>query len=190
GPEVGACFLAPYPVEPLKRCSLGGPCLGMDVDVLDPSGRPLRGEVGELVCRKPWPSMTRGVWGDPERYLASYWSTYPGVWRHGDWALVDDDGSWFLFGRSDEAINVAGKRLGPAEVESVLVSHPAVAEAAAVGVPDELKGEALWCFWVPASADGGDVSGELRRLVAGELGRPFAPTRVVRVAALPRTRSA
>jgi len=130
------------------------------------------------------------VWGDPERYIASYWSTYPGVWRHGDWALVDDEGSWFLFGRSDEAINVAGKRLGPAEVESVLVSHPAVAEAAAIGVPDELKGEAVWCFWVPAAADGADVSGELRRLVAGELGRPFAPARVVRVAALPRTRSA
>jgi acetyl-CoA synthetase len=189
GTEVGACFLSPYPVEPIKPCSLGGPALGMDVDVFDPAGRPLRGAVGELVCRGAWPGMTRGVWRDPERFLASYWSMYPGVWRHGDWAMVDEDGQWFLLGRSDEAISLAGKRLGPAEVESVLVGHPAVAEAAAIGVPDPLKGEALWCFWVP-SEDAQDVSGELRRLVAHELGRPFTPSRVVRVAALPRTRSA
>jgi len=112
------------------------------------------------------------------------------VWRHGDWAKVDEDGQWFLLGRSDEAINVAGKRLGPAEVESVLVGHPSVAEAAAVGVPDETKGEALWCFWAPAHADGADVSADLADRVAEELGGPFRPARVVRVPALPRTRSA
>ncbi|MFN8173806.1 MAG: AMP-binding protein [Solirubrobacteraceae bacterium] len=190
GTEVGACFLSPYPVEPIKACSLGGPCLGMDVDVFDREGRPVRGEVGELICRAPWPGMTRGVWGDPERYLASYWSTYPGVWRHGDWAMIDSDGQWFLYGRSDEAINVAGKRLGPAEVESILVGHPSVAEAATVGVPDETKGEAVWCFWVPVDASGEDVSAELAERVAADLGRPFKPSRVVRVAALPRTRSA
>ncbi len=191
GTEVGACFLAPYPIEPIRSCSVGGPCLGMDVDVFDPAGSSLRGTVGELVCKSPWPAMTRGVWGDPDRYLASYWSTYPGVWRHGDWAKIDDDGQWFLYGRSDEAINLAGKRLGPAEVESVLVAHPAVAEAAAVGVPDPVKGEALWAFWVPADAGGGpDCSAELVDLVAAELGRPFKPSRVVRVPALPRTRSA
>lgn len=190
GTEVGACFLSPYPVEPLKACSLGGPCLGMAVDVFDPEGNPLRGKVGELVCKRPWPGMTRGVWGDRERYLDSYWSTYPGVWRHGDWALVDDDGQWFLYGRSDEAINVAGKRLGPAEVESVLVADPAVAEAATVGVPHETKGEAVWCFWVPVDPAGEDVSTRLRERVAEELGRPFAPSRVVMVASLPKTRSA
>ncbi|MEI6446262.1 MAG: AMP-binding protein [Actinomycetes bacterium] len=190
GTEVGACFLAPYPVEPLKACSLGGPCLGMAVDVFDREGRSLRGEVGELVCKAPWPGMTRGVWKDRERYLESYWSTYPGVWRHGDWALVDDDGQWFLFGRSDEAINVAGKRLGPAEVESVLVADPAVAEAATIGVPHETKGEAVWCFWVPVEPGSEDVSERLRESVAAELGRPFAPSRVVMVEALPKTRSA
>jgi acetyl-CoA synthetase len=189
GTEVGACFLAPYPVEPIKSCSLGGPCLGMDIDVFDAEGRSIRDQVGELVCKQPWPGMTRGVWKDPERYLSSYWSMYPGVWRHGDWAKVDADGQWFLYGRSDEAINVAGKRLGPAEVESVLVGHPAVAEAAAVGVPDPVKGEAVWAFWVPAG-DGEDVSAELSELVAKELGRPFKPSRVVRVPALPKTRSA
>lgn len=190
GTEVGACFLAPYPVERIEPCSLGGACLGMDVDVFDPQGNPIRGEVGELVCKQPWPAMTRGVWKDPDRYLESYWSMFPGVWRHGDWAKWDDDGQWYLSGRSDEAINVAGKRLGPAEVESVLVSHPAVVEAATIGVPDETKGEAVWCFWVPTDPGGEDVSDELAQLVAGELGRPFKPSRVLRVAALPKTRSA
>jgi acetyl-CoA synthetase len=190
GTEVGACFLSPYPVEPIKTCSLGGPSLGMDIDVFDPQGASLRGEVGELVCKQPWPAMTRGVWKDAERYLDSYWSMYPGVWRHGDWAMVDEDGQWFLFGRSDDAINVAGKRVGPAEVESVLVGHPKVAESAVVGVPDEVKGEAIWCFCV--TADGADeaTAEELRDLVAAELGRPFRPSRVVFVDALPKTRSA
>jgi acetyl-CoA synthetase len=136
--------------------------------------------------------MTRGVLGDPERYKSSYWSTYPGIWRHGDWAMIDGDGDWFLFGRSDEAINVAGKRLGPAEVESILVADPRVAEAAAIGVPDETKGEAVWCFAVPIGDAASDESlpAELAAAVAEELGRPFKPSRVVIVPALPKTRSA
>src|SRR4051812_13211551 len=189
GTEVGACFLSCFPVEPIKVTSLGGPALGMDVDVFDAEGNPVRGEVGELVCKQPWPAMTRGIWNDPDRYIETYWSTYEGVWRHGDWAKIDDDGQWFLLGRSDDTINVAGKRLGPAEVESVLVSHPAVAESAVVGVPDETKGEAVWCFVVAPGADQ-SLTGELSELVAHELGRPFKPSRVVLVEALPKTRSA
>jgi acetyl-CoA synthetase len=190
GTEVGGSFLAPFVVEPIKPCSLGGPSLGMDVDVFDASGRPVRGELGELVCKQPWPAMTRGVWGDPHRYVESYWSMFPGTWRHGDWAMVDNDDQWFLFGRSDEAINVAGKRVGPAEIESALVANPAVAEAAAIGVPDPQKGEAIWCFWTPADPTGEDVSSELRAEVGNRLGKPFTPGRVMRVAALPKTRSA
>ena len=129
GTEVGACFLSPTPAIPIKPCSLGGPALGMAVDVFGQDGKSLRGEVGELVCLKPWPAMTRGVWRDPERYLDAYWRRFPGVWTHGDWALVDDDGYWFLYGRSDDTLNIAGKRIGPAEIESALVEHPAVAEA-------------------------------------------------------------
>jgi acetyl-CoA synthetase len=191
GTEVGACFLSPYPVEPLKVCSLGGPSLGMDMDVFDAEGRSVlgTGAVGELVCKQPWPGMTRGIWNDPERYIETYWSTYEGVWRHGDWARVDEDGQWFLLGRSDDTINVAGKRLGPAEVESVLVGHAAVSEAAVVGVPDETKGEAVWCFVVAPGA-GDDLAAELGELVASELGRPFKPSRIVVVDALPKTRSA
>jgi acetyl-CoA synthetase len=189
GTEVGACFLSPFPVEPIKVCSLGGPSLGMDMDVFDAEGGSVRGEVGELVCKQPWPGMTRGIWNDPDRYIETYWSTYDGVWRHGDWARVDEDGQWFLLGRSDDTINVAGKRLGPAEVESVLVSHDAVTESAVIGVPDETKGEAVWCFVVAPGAED-ELTGELAELVAQELGRPFKPSRVVLVDALPKTRSA
>jgi acetyl-CoA synthetase len=190
GTEVGACFLTPYPVEDIKVCSLGGPSHGMDVDVFDAQGRSVRGEVGELVCKRPWPGMTRGIWGDPDRYLETYWSMYEGVWRHGDWALVDEQGDWFLLGRSDDTINVAGKRLGPAEVESVLVSHPAVSESAVVGVPHETKGEAIWCFCVLGDGAEDGVGEALGELVAKELGRPFKPSRIVFVDALPKTRSA
>jgi len=108
----------------------------------------VRNQVGELVVRAPWIGMTRGFWRDPERYEQTYWSRFPGVWVHGDWAAIDDDGLWYILGRSDDTIKIAGKRLGPAEVESVLVEHPAVLEAAAIGVPDELKGQALVCFCV------------------------------------------
>lgn len=189
GTEIGVCLLGPHPIQALKVTSLGGPSLGVDLDVFDDQGESVREEVGELVVKQPWPGMTRGIWNDPERYIETYWSTYDGVWRHGDWALVDEDGEWFILGRSDDTINVAGKRLGPAEVESVLVSHPAVAESAVVGVPDETKGEAVWCFVVAPDGEP-DLAGELGDLVARELGRPFKPSRVVMVEALPKTRSA
>jgi acetyl-CoA synthetase len=193
GTEVGACFLSPLPITELKPCTLRGPALGMDVEVVGPDGSPVpRGEVGELVCRQPWPSMTRGVWRDPDRYLETYWRRFAGVWVHGDWASVDEDGFWFLHGRSDDTISVAGKRLGPAEVESVLTRHPAVAESAAVGVPDPIKGEAIWCFVVtrPDAEPGDELALELRRLVAEHLGKSFRPARVVFVPELPKTRSA
>ena len=191
GTEVGACFLSCSVAEPIKECSVGGPALGMAMDVLDPEGHSLvgTGEVGELVCRRPFPGMTRGFWHDPERYLDAYWRRFPGVWVHGDWASVDEDGYWFLHGRSDDTLNIAGKRIGPAEIESAAVAHPAVAEAAAVGMPHEVKGEVAWvfCVLVPGAAADED---EVRALVAAELGKAFAPQRVLFVPALPKTRSA
>jgi acetyl-CoA synthetase len=192
GTEVGACFLSPHVVQPLSPCSLGGPALGMAVDVFDDAGRSVRGEVGELVCTRPWPGMTRGLYHDPQRYLDTYWSRYPNVWWHGDFASVSADGQWFLHGRSDDTIKLAGKRLGPAEVETAVVAHPAVVEAAAVGVPDELKGEALWVFVVPAV--GVEVDDALRRAivqcVVDALGPSFKPAQVRFTSTLPKTRSA
>src|SRR3954454_6123674 len=192
GTEVGACFLSPTVAMPIKACSLGGPALGMAVDVVDAESRPGRGEVGELVCRQPFPGMTRGFWRDPERYLETYWRRLPGVWVHGDWASVDEDGYWFLHGRSDDTLNIAGKRVGPAELESAVVAHPAVAEAAAVGVPHEVKGETAWifCALVPGAAPSEELESDLRGLVASELGKAFAPDRILFVSTLPKTRSA
>lgn len=192
GTEVGACFLSPHPVEALKPMSLGGPSLGMAVDVYDDNAQPVRGEVGELVCTKPWPGMTRGLYKDPERYLDTYWRHFPGVWRHGDWASIDSDGEWFLHGRSDDTIKVAGKRLGPAEVESVLVSHPSVLEAAAIGMPDEVKGESLvgYVVLVAGSAESEELRRELVDLVAREVGSAFRPKTILFCDAIPKTRNA
>jgi acetyl-CoA synthetase len=192
GTEVGACFLSPSVAIPIKPCSLGGPALGMAVDVVDAEGRPLRGEVGELVCRKPFPGMTRGFWRDPERYLDTYWRRFPGVWVHGDWASIDEDGYWFLHGRSDDTLNIAGKRIGPAELESGAVAHPAVAEAAAVGVPHDVKGEVAWvfCALLPGHEPSEELAAEVSDQIARELGKAFRPDRVAFVRALPKTRSA
>ncbi|HWS45474.1 MAG TPA: AMP-binding protein [Acidimicrobiia bacterium] len=192
GTEVGACFLSPHVVQPISPCSLGGPALGMAVDVFDEAGRSLRGEVGELVCTEPWPGMTRGLYHDPQRYLDTYWSRYPDVWWHGDFASVSADGQWYLHGRSDDTIKLAGKRLGPAEVETAAVSHPAVLEAAAIGVPDDIKGEALWVFVVlaPGVEPDDGLRAEVSRCVVDALGPSFKPAAIRFTRALPKTRSA
>jgi acetyl-CoA synthetase len=192
GTEVGACFLSTCITEPVKPVALGFPALGQAMDVFDAKGRPVRGEVGELVCKRPWPGMTRGIWGDDERYLDAYWRRFPDVWTHGDWASVDEDGYWFLHGRSDDTLNIAGKRIGPAELESAAVAHPAVAEAAAIGVPHEVKGEVAWVFCVlrPGEEAIPALSLEISTAVTDELGKAFRPERIVFVPALPKTRSA
>jgi acetyl-CoA synthetase len=189
GTEVGACFLSVCIAHPIKPVSLGFPALGEDMDVFDTNGRSIRGEVGELVCKQPWPGMTRGIWGDADRYLETYWRRFPGVWTHGDWASVDEDGYWYLHGRSDDTLNIAGKRIGPAELESAAVAHPAVAEAAAVGVPHEIKGEVAWIFCVPKPGEEPSEQ-EVAAQVADVLGKAFKPERVLFVGALPKTRSA
>lgn len=193
GTEVGACFLGASPVIPQKVCSLGTPSLGMAMAVLDQDGRPAApGQVGELVCTKPWPAQTRGFWKAPDRYIEAYWSRIPGMWVHGDWASVDEDGYWFLHGRSDDTLNVAGKRIGPAEFESAAVNHPQVVECAAVGVPDEIKGTAVWCFCIliPGAVGSDELVAEVTSAVTDELGKAFKPAEVRFVSELPKTRSA
>jgi acetyl-CoA synthetase len=192
GTEIAGGILCGNVLSHLRPCSFAGPLPGIAADVLDEQGRSLRGEVGELVIRQPWPGMTRGFWGSRERYLATYWSRFPGVWVHGDWAYIADDGLWYVLGRSDDTIKVAGKRLGPAEVESILIANPAVAESAAIGVPDELKGEALVCFVVLRPGYDGipELAEQLKDEVAVALGKPLRPRSVRFVSDLPRTRNA
>ncbi len=189
GTEVGACFLTTVIVEPIKPVALGFPALGMDMDVVDATGATVRGEVGELVCRRPWPGMTRGIWADDERYLDTYWRRFPGIWMHGDWASVDEDGYWFLHGRSDDTLNIAGKRIGPAELESAAIGSGIVAEAAAIGVPHPVKGEVAWIFCVGRPGGARDEA-QVAAAVIEVLGKAFKPDRVVWVDALPKTRSA
>jgi len=150
------------------------------------------GAVGELVIGGPFLGMTQSFWQDRDRYLDTYWRAMPGIWVHGDLAMEDADGTFFMRGRSDDTIKVAGKRLGPAEVESVLVGHPSVAESAAIGVPDELKGEALVCFVIlkPNRQATEQLAAELQDLIATALGKPLRPKAVHFVVDLPRTRNA
>lgn len=191
GTEISGGILACTLHRPLKVASFAGPNLGIAADVVDDSGQPVRGQVGELVIRGPWPGMTRGFWKDPDRYLNTYWSRWPGIWYHGDWASIDEDGFWYIHGRSDDTIKVAGKRAGPAEFESALVAHPAVLEAAAIGVPHPLKGEAAVCFVVlkPGYTPSEELRRELKRQVADVLGKALRPEEVKFVAQIPKTRN-
>ena len=188
GTEIAGSFLFPLPIQGLKPCTLGGPAPGMSTEVVDESGAPVRGRKGYLVCTRPAPSMTRGIWGDPDRYIETYWSRFPGVWYHGDWASVDEDGHWFLHGRADESMNVAGRKVGPAEVEEAMMMHPGVAEAAVIGVPDELKGEAIVGYAVGKPGVELDAAA-VAVTVVNELGPTFRPREIVVVAELPKTQS-
>ena len=192
GTEISGGIVMGNPILPLKPCSFSAPCPGIAADVFDEHGNSVRNQVGELVIKAPWIGMTRGFWKDPDRYEETYWSRWPGIWVHGDFAAVDSEGMWYILGRSDDTIKVAGKRLGPAEVESVLVSHPAVLEAAAIGVPDPIKGNAVVVFCVlgPQDSPSEALRAELKELVAASLGKPLAPREILFVSDLPKTRNA
>ncbi len=208
GTEIAGGILMGNPVLPIKPCSFPAPCPGMDVDILNEEGNSVKpGQVGELVIKQPWIGMARGFWQEKERYLETYWSRFKNIWVHGDWAMRDKDGHWFILGRSDDTLKVAGKRVGPAEVESILVSHPQVTEAAVIGVPDEAKGTAMVAFAVLRDEGGGmrddkgdsdssliphpsSLASALRSLVAREMGKPLAPSKIHFVSALPKTRNA
>jgi acetyl-CoA synthetase len=191
GTEVSGGILAGNVLTPIRPCSFGGPNVGVAADVVDASGARVRGKVGELVIRQPLPGMTRGFWHDPERYVETYWSRLPGTWVHGDWALVDEDGYWYIQGRSDDTLKIAGKRVGPAEVESAAVAHPAVIEAAAIGIPHEIKGEviAVFCVLRPGETDGPELRAAISAEVTRELGKALKPEIIETVPALPKTRS-
>jgi len=192
GTDLIGGFLTPLPLHAIKPCSLASAGLGMAVDVWNERGQPVRGELGYLVCTKPTPSMTRGIWNDPERYLASYWSTWPDVWNHGDWAWIDRDGHWFIQGRSDDTLNVASRRIGPAEIEGALLATGLVTEAAAIGVPHSIKGQAIACFVVlkPPNEPSDRLRHTLAQAVVERLGAIDRPERVLFVSDLPKTRSA
>ncbi len=192
GTEISGGIMMGNPLLPLKPCSFSAPCPGMDADVVDENGKSIRNAVGELVIKSPWIGMTRGFWKDRQRYLDTYWSRWENVWVHGDFAAIDDDGLWYILGRSDDTIKIAGKRLGPAEVESILVRHNSITEAAAIGVPHEVKGSELVLFAVtgPGMEGSAALRRELHDMVVAEMGKPLAPKEILFVSDLPKTRNA
>ena len=196
GTEISGGILGCTTWTPVQPSSFIGPCPGMAADVVDEKGTSVRGAVGELVIRKPWPGMTRGFWGDRQtrdgRYFQTYWSRFEGTWVHGDWARIDDEGYWYIEGRSDDTLKIAGKRVGPEEVESAAVAHPAVSEAAAIGVPHEIKGEAIVVFVVPRPLHHPteELARSVQDKIAEILGKPLRPEAVRFVTQLPKTRNA
>jgi acetyl-CoA synthetase len=190
GTECGGGLVCGNFLTPSKPGSFAGPIPGVDAAVFDDQGQPVRGQVGELVVRRPYLGMTMGLWKDPQRYLDTYWSRWPDIWVHGDWAMVDEDGLWYILGRSDDTIKVAGKRVGPAEVEAAALDDTGVAEAAAVGIPDPIKGQSVVVFAVARpEADAAAVPAAVSRSVVRSLGKPFKPSAVHVVPRLPKTRN-
>jgi acetyl-CoA synthetase len=193
GTEICGCFLMPMPIQSLKPCTLGGPGLGMDIDIVDEDGESIADEHerGYLVARDSCPSTTKSLWSGDERYLEEYWSRWEDLWNHGDWAQMDDDGFWFLHGRADDALNVAGRKVGPAEVEGALIEHGAVNQAAAVGAPDETTGTAVVAYVVLESGTepSENLREELTTIVGEELGKPFRPREIRFVEEFPKTQS-
>lgn len=192
GTEISGGILCGNFFTPLKPTAFSGPVLGMDADVVDADGQPVRGAVGELIIRQPWIGMTRGFWNDNQRYLDSYWSRFENIWLHGDFAAIDEDGLWYILGRSDDTIKVAGKRLGPAEVEAILNAHEAVAESAAIGIPHDVKGEevAAFCVLKASAVPDDNLRYILIARVTEALGKPLKPRVLKFTTALPKTRNA
>ncbi len=192
GTEISGGIVMGNPLLPLKACAFSGPCPGIAADVFDENGQSVTNQVGELVIKAPWIGMTRGFWKDPDRYMDTYWSRWENVWVHGDFAACDSDGLWYILGRSDDTIKIAGKRLGPAEVESVVVQHPEIMEAAAIGVPHEIKGSELvvFCVMAPGYQPCEELRQELRQMVVTAMGKALAPREILFVSDLPKTRNA
>ncbi|GAA5336595.1 AMP-binding protein [Thermus antranikianii] len=192
GTEVSGGILGNVLVKPIKPMGFNTAVPGMAAAVLDPEGKPVAGQVGELAVLKPWPGMTKGFWQDEARYLDTYFSRIPGIWIHGDLALQDEEGHFFILGRSDDTLKVAGKRVGPAEVETAAIAHPALKECAAIGVPHPVKGEAIVLFAVlkPGFSPTPELAQAVADRVAEALGKPLKPERVLFVPDLPKTRNA
>ncbi|WP_333980000.1 AMP-binding protein [Bacillus pumilus] len=191
GTEVSGGIVGSTLLRPIKPVLFNAAILGMAADVYNEAGESVINEVGELVVKKPWVGMTCGFWKDPKRYEDTYFKRFDGVWTHGDWVEQSEDGTFHITGRSDDVINTAGKRVGPAEIESILVGHPAVHEAAVIGVKDEVKGETLVCFIVtsPQSCDETKLIQELKTHVGSYAGKALTPKEIHLISALPKTRN-
>lgn len=192
GTEISGGIFGNVLVKPIAPVSFNAALPGMDVEVYNENGHPIRNEVGELVLRQPWVGMTNGFYNENDRYEETYWSRFENTWVHGDWVILDDEGFYTITGRSDDTLNVAGKRIGPAELESVFVEHEAVIEAGVIGIPDEIKGEQPIAFVVIKDGykDLELLKEEIIQHAIDRLGKAIAPRTVHIVEDLPKTRNA
>ena len=192
GTEIGGGIVSSTVVVGIKPCSFAGSMPGMTAKIVDDNGQPVGpGEVGELVMEMPSIGLTRGLWRDNDRFVETYWSMFGDKWRQGDWAVRDQDGCWYVTGRSDDTLNVSGKRTGPAEIEGLVMATGKISEVAAIGIPDPISGTAVMCVCVPTP---GEIINEaldqtVINAVATGLGKSFRPKRLLYVADLPKTRS-
>ncbi|MGG0290813.1 AMP-binding protein [Bacillus pacificus] len=190
GTEISGGIFGNVLIKPIAPISFNASLPGMAAVVLDDQGNPIRDEVGELCLEKPWVGMTKSFWEDDERYVNTYWSRFENKWVHGDWVVYDGE-QYIITGRSDDTLNIAGKRIGPAEYESILVKHNDVIEAAAIGVPDDVKGEVCHCFVVLREnvTFSGELKKELMSLVNSHIGKALCPKDIHVVQDLPKTRN-
>jgi len=191
GTEIAGGIIGTTNHLPIKPITFNTALLGMDADVYNHSGKPATNKVGELIIKQPWVGMTKGFWNEPERYEVEYWKDWDDVWIQGDATVKDDQGYWIIQGRSDDTMNIAGKRIGPAEMESVLMQHSSVKESAVIGIPDSIKGETSICFIVlnESFSPSEKLKTTLLQLIAEQLGRPLQPKTLYFISDLPKTRS-
>jgi len=189
GTEIGGAMLSVFPGMKLKPSTVGIPCPGINLDVYDEDGNPVREKDGYLVIRSPWPAMTKGLLNDKQRYLETYWSRFENVWFHGDYVFVDKDGLWYMKGRADDVINVSGHRLSTAEIEHTAMSHKKITDAASISIQDEITGEAIVLFVVPEDKTDLSINEEMAEYISQKIGKLARPKLIYVLSDLPKTRT-
>ena len=189
GTEIGGAMLSVFPGMKLKPSTVGIPVPGMDLDIVDEDGNPIRGNNGYLIIKQPWPAMTRGLLNDDERYLETYWSKFENIWFHGDYVLADDDNLWYMKGRVDDVINVSGHRMSTSEIEHTVISHNKISDAASISIPDELTGEAIVVFFVPENKKEVNLEADIIEHINKKIGKIAKPKLIFQLSDLPKTRT-
>ena len=189
GTEIGGAMLSVFPGMKLKPSTVGIPVPGMDLDIVDEDGNPIRGNNGYLIIKQPWPAMTRGLLNDDERYLETYWSKFENIWFHGDYVLADDDNLWYMKGRADDVINVSGHRMSTSEIEHTVISHNKISDAASISIPDELTGEAIVVFFVPENKKEVNLEADIIEHINKKIGKIAKPKLIFQLSDLPKTRT-
>ena len=189
GTEIGGAMLSVFPGMKLKPSTVGIPVPGMDLDIVDEDGNPIRGNNGYLIIKQPWPAMTRGLLNDDERYLETYWSKFENIWFHGDYVLADEDNLWYMKGRADDVINVSGHRMSTSEIEHTVISHNKISDAASISIPDELTGEAIVVFFVPENKNEVNLEADIIEHINKKIGKIAKPKLIFQLSDLPKTRT-